>query len=102
MRQSVRILEQAVAQLPEGEICADVPKLVRPPVGEAYGHIEAPKGELGFYIVSDNSIAPYRVHIRPTELINLTALRDMCIGWKVADLIITFGSIDVCLGEIDR
>lgn len=102
MRQSVRILEQALAQLPEGAICADIPKLLRPPAGEAYGHIEAPKGELGFYIVSDNSIAPYRVHIRPTELINLTALRDMVIGWKVADLIITFGSIDVCLGEIDR
>ncbi len=102
MRQSVRILEQALAQLPEGEICADVPKLIRPPVGEVYSRIEAPKGELGFYLVSDNSIAPYRFHIRPTELINLTALRDMIIGWKVADLIITFGSIDVCLGEIDR
>jgi NADH-quinone oxidoreductase subunit D len=102
MRQSVHILEQALAQLPEGKICADIPKLLHPPVGEAYGHIEAPKGELGFYIVSDNSIAPYRVHIRPTELINLTALRDMTVGWKVADLIITFGSIDVCLGEIDR
>ncbi|UCH51298.1 MAG: NADH-quinone oxidoreductase subunit D [Chloroflexota bacterium] len=101
-RQSVRILEQAIAQLPEGEVCAKVPKLLRPPVGEAYGHIEAPKGELGFYLVSDNSIAPYRFHIRPPTLINLTALKDMVIGWKVADLIITFGSIDVCLGEIDR
>jgi NADH-quinone oxidoreductase subunit D len=102
MRQSVRILEQAMAQLPEGEICAKVPQLLRPPVGEVYGHIEAPKGELGFYLVSDSSIAPYRFHIRPPELINLTALSDMVIGWKVADLIATFGSIDVCLGEIDR
>lgn len=102
MRQSVRILEQAIAQLPEGEVCAKVPQLLRPPVGEAYGHIEGPKGELGFYLVSDNSIAPYRFHIRPPTLINLTALKDMVIGWKVADLIITFGSIDVCLGEIDR
>ena len=102
MRQSVRILEQAIAQLPEGEICAKVPSLLRPPVGEVYGHIEAPKGELGFYLVSDNSIAPYRFHVRPPTLINLTALRDMVIGWKVADLVITFGSIDVCLGEIDR
>jgi NADH-quinone oxidoreductase subunit D len=102
MRQSVRILEQAIAQLPEGEACAKVPQLLRPPVGEVYGHIEAPKGELGFYLVSDNSIAPYRFHIRPPTLINLTALKDMVIGWKVADLIITFGSIDVCLGEIDR
>lgn len=102
MRQSVRILEQAIPQLPKGEICAEVPRLLRPPVGEVYGHIEAPKGELGFYLVSDNSIAPYRFRIRPPALINLTALKDMVIGWKVADLIITFGSIDVCLGEIDR
>jgi NADH-quinone oxidoreductase subunit D len=102
MRQSVRILEQAIAQLPEGEVCAKVPQLLRPPVGEVYGHIEGPKGELGFYLVSDNSIAPYRFHIRAPTLINLTALKDMVIGWKVADLIITFGSIDVCLGEIDR
>jgi NADH-quinone oxidoreductase subunit D len=102
MSQSIRILEQAIAQLPEGKVCADVPKLLRPPIGEVYGHIEAPKGELGFYLVSDNSISPYRFHIRPPTLINLTALKDMVIGWKVADLIITFGSMDVCLGEIDR
>jgi NADH-quinone oxidoreductase subunit D len=102
MRQSLRILNQAVKQLPEGEIKAKGDSLVRPPVGEAYGKIEAPKGELGFYLVSDNSIAPYRFHIRPPELINLTALRDMAKGWKVADLIIIFGSIDICMGEIDR
>ncbi|HIE16859.1 MAG TPA: NADH-quinone oxidoreductase subunit D [Dehalococcoidia bacterium] len=102
MRQSVRILEQALEQLPGGEVYAKVPQLLRPPAGEVYGHIEAPKGELGFYLVSDNSIAPYRFHIRPPTLINLTALKDMVIGWKVADLIVTFGSMDVCLGEIDR
>jgi len=102
VRQSVRILEQAIDQLPVGEVNADIPRLLRPPVGEVYGHIEAPKGELGFYLVSDNSIAPYRFHIRPPDMINLTALKDMAIGWKVADLIITFGSIDVCLGDIDR
>ena len=102
MRQSVCILEQAIAQLPEGEACAKVPQLLRPPVGEVYGHIEAPKGELGFHLVSDNSIAPYRFHIRAPTLINMTALKDMAIGWKVADLIIILGSIDVCLGEIDR
>jgi NADH-quinone oxidoreductase subunit D len=71
-------------------------------VGEAYGHIESPKGELGFYVVSDNSIAPYRLHIRPPTLINLTTLRDMIVGWKVADAVIIFGSIDICLGEVDR
>lgn len=102
MRQSVRILEQALKQLPPGEVLSEVPHLLRPPVGEAYGHIEGPKGELGFYLISDNSIAPYRCHIRPPTLINLTALRDMVRGWKLADAIITFGSIDICMGEVDR
>jgi len=102
MRQSVRIISQAVEQLPSGEVCASMPCLLRPPVGEAYGHIEGPKGELGFYLVSDNSIAPYRFHIRAPTLINLTALRDMTVGWKLADAIIIFGSIDICLAEVDR
>jgi NADH-quinone oxidoreductase subunit D len=102
MRQSLRIIEQALKQLPSGPVRAEVPHLVRPPVGEAYAHIESPKGELAFYLVSDNSIAPYRCHIRPTSLLNLSALRDMAIGWKIADLIIIFGSIDICLGEVDR
>lgn len=102
MRQSLKILKDAINQLPGGEIKADMPGLFRPPVGEVYGRIEAPKGELGFYLVSDSSIAPYRFHIRPAELLNLTALRDMARGWKVADLIIIFGSIDICMGEIDR
>ena len=102
MRQSVRILNQALEQLPAGEVRAEVPHLLRPPKGETYGRIESPQGELGFYIVSDNSIAPYRLHIRPPTLINLTALRDMIVGWKVADAITTFGSIDINLGEVDR
>jgi len=102
MRQSLRIIKQAMEQMPPGPVKAEVPHLVRPPVGEAYGRIEAPKGELGFYLVSDNSIAPYRCHIRPPSLINLTALRDMIRGWKVADAIIIFGSIDITVGEIDR
>jgi len=76
--------------------------MLRPPKGEVYGHFEAPKGELGFYIVSDGSIAPYRFHVRAPTLINLTTLRDMVVGGKIADLIITFGSIDICLGEVDR
>ena len=102
MRQSLRIIKQATEQIPAGPVRAEVPHLVRPPVGEAYARIEAPKGELGFYLVSDNSIAPYRCHIRPPSLINLTALRDIVRGWKVADLIIIFGSIDITVGEIDR
>ena len=102
MRQSLRILEQAMEKLPEGEVCAKVPNLIRPPKGEVYGHIEAPKGELGFYLISDGSIAPYRFRIRPPELLNLTVLREISLGWKVGDLIIIFGSIDIALGEVDR
>jgi NADH-quinone oxidoreductase subunit D len=102
MRQSLRILRQAIKDVPAGPVKADIPHVIRPPAGEAYGHLEAPKGELGFYIVSDNSIAPYRCHIRPTSLINLTALREMVKGWKVADLIAIFGSIDITMGEVDR
>ncbi|MFC1949842.1 NADH-quinone oxidoreductase subunit D [Chloroflexota bacterium] len=102
MRQSLRIIEQAVKQLPSGPVKADVPHLIHPPAGEAYGHIESPKGELAFYVVSDNSIAPYRCHIRPTSLLNLTALCELAVGWKLADLMLIFGSIDICLGEVDR
>lgn len=102
MRQSLRIIEQAAKQIPSGPVRSKVPHLVRPPAGETYARIEAPKGELGFYLVSDNSIAPYRCHIRAPSLINLTALREMIRGWKVADAIVIFGSIDITVGEIDR
>jgi len=102
MRQSVRIIKQAMKQIPSGAVKSKVPYLIHPPIGEAYAHIEAPKGELGFYLVSDNSIAPYRCHIRAPSLLNLTALRDMIVGWKVADAIIIFGSIDITMGEVDR
>ena len=102
MRQSVRIIRQAMEQLPEGEVWNRMPLRLRPPAGEAYAHIEGPRGELGFYLVSDHSATPYRFHVRAPTLINLTALRDMIIGWKVADAIIIFGSIDICMGEVDR
>ena len=102
MHQSLRIINQAIAGLPEGPVRAEVPHLVRPPAGDAYMRIESPKGELGFYLVSDNSIAPYRCHVRPPALLNLTGLREMVRGWKVADVILIFGSIDICLGEVDR
>ncbi|MFC2014358.1 NADH-quinone oxidoreductase subunit D, partial [Chloroflexota bacterium] len=82
MRQSLHIIKQAMEQVPSGAVRSEVPHLIRPPVGQAYAHVEAPKGELGFYLVSDNSIAPYRCHIRAPSLINLTALRDMIVGWK--------------------
>ena len=102
MRQSLRIIQQCVDQIPDGPVRERIPNLVRPPVGDAYAHVESPKGELGFYLVSDGSIAPYRCKIRSPSLINLTVLRDILIGWKLADMIITFGSIDINMGEVDR
>ena len=103
MRQSLRIVEQALKQIPPtGDIATPVPALIRPPVGETYAHIESPRGDLGFYVVSDNSIAPYRYHIHGPSLLNLTAFRDMIVGWKIADAILIFGSIDICVAEVDR
>jgi NADH-quinone oxidoreductase subunit D len=102
MRQSLRIIKQAIGQLPSGRVFNKVPLKLRPPAGEAYAHIEAPKGDLGFYLVSDGTEKPYRFHVRSSCLINLTALRQMLIGLKLADAIITFGSIDITLGEVDR
>jgi NADH-quinone oxidoreductase subunit D len=102
MRQSLRIIEQAVKQIPPGEVRSEVPHLLRPPAGEAYAHVEGATGEVGFHVVSDGSIAPYRCHIRAPSLMNLTALKDMIVGWKVQDLILIFGSFAITMGEVDR
>ena len=74
----------------------------RPKPGEAYGRIEAPKGELGFYLISDGSPNPYRYRVRPPSFINLTILEDMCLGHHVADVVIILGSVDIVMGEVDR
>ena len=102
LRQSLRIIHQCVRDMPGGDFRLKLPNLVRPPKGDAYGKVEAPKGELGFYLVSDGSVSPYRCAIRSPSFINLTTLRDLLIGWKMADLIAIFGSFDVNLGEVDR
>jgi len=103
MRQSVRILQQALKDLPEGEIQAGKKQYSqRVPAGQAYGRVENPKGELGFYVVADGSANPYRYHVRAPSFINLTALGHMCTGYKVADTVIILGSIDIVLGETDR
>jgi NADH-quinone oxidoreductase subunit D len=103
MRQSLRIIHQCVHQIPNGPIRASLPYVLRPPAGaEAYGRVEAPKGELAFYLVSDGNISPYRCKIRSPSLINLTILKELLVGWKLADMIVSFGSIDVNMGEVDR
>ena len=90
MRESVKILQQALAEIPNGDYVNPKAKLrgFRPPPGEAYGRIEAPKGELGFYLISDGSPKPYRYRVRPPSLINLTILEDMCLGQTIADAVI--------------
>jgi len=109
MRESLKILEQALKEIPGGPAISPkglalvkAPRTFKPAKGDAYGRIEAPKGELGFYLVSDGSPQPYRYHIRAPSFINLTILEDMCIGQKVADVIIILGSIDIVMGEVDR
>ena len=104
LRESLTILKQAMGELPEGPIQNPKVKLraFKPPVGEAYGRIEAPKGELGFYLISDGSCNPYRYRVRPPSFINLTILEDMCLGHTVADVMVILGSVDIVMGEVDR
>ncbi|HNR46524.1 MAG TPA: NADH-quinone oxidoreductase subunit D [Anaerolineaceae bacterium] len=102
-RQSLRILEQALKDMPEGPILAGKPQhTVRVPAGEAYGRVESPKGELGFYVVSNGKPNPWRYHVRAPSFVNLTALAPMSRGGKIADVVTVLGSIDIVLGEVDR
>ncbi|HUY95630.1 MAG TPA: NADH-quinone oxidoreductase subunit D [Terracidiphilus sp.] len=104
MRESIGILEQALKEIPDGPVMDPKAKLrgFKPKLGEAYGRIEAPKGELGFYLISTGGAEPYRYRVRPPSLINLTILEDMCLGHNVADVVLIFGSVDIVLGEVDR
>ena len=102
VRQSMSIVKQAMERLPGGPYTAEVPLNLRPPAGEVYSRIETPKGELGFYLISDGGPAPFRFHVRAPSLMNLSALREMVVGQTVADAIVTLGSIDINVGEIDR
>lgn len=118
IRESIRILRQALRDIPDGEVNSYASATLnqgfgtimggrggytfRPPEGEVYSRIEAPKGELGFYLVSDNKPNPYRYHVRAPSYININALGPMSVGYKVADTIVIFGAIDIVLGELDR
>ena len=127
MRESVKIVQQALNGMPEGAIKADAPKIVLPdrekmktqmealihhfkivtegftvPAGEVYQGIESPRGQMGYYVVSDGTAKPYRVHMRNPTFATLQALETMCQGRMLADVVAVIGSIDIVLGEIDR
>lgn len=103
MFQSIEILKQVLKDLPGGPIQTGKPQYqVRVPAGESYGCVEGPKGELGFYVISNGKPNPWRYHVRAPSFINLTPLEAMCVGGKVADAVVILGSIDIVLGETDR
>jgi NADH-quinone oxidoreductase subunit D len=127
MRESLKICQQALDGIPEGRIVADAPKIVLPdreqmktqmeslihhfkivtegfavPAGEVFQAVESPRGEMGYYVVSDGTAKPYRVHMRNPSYATLQALETMCKGRLLADVVAVIGSIDIVLGEIDR
>ena len=102
-RQSIRLIRQALDGLPEGPVMGKVPRLIKPKAGETYHAIESPKGELGYFIVSDGRATnPYRFRVRPPSFCNLQGLRPLIIGHLVADVVALIGTIDIVLGEVDR
>jgi len=103
IHQSARIIRQCVEQIEPGEVRQKLPLVLRAePGAEAYGRVEASKGELAFYLVSDGGISPYRCKIRSPSQINLTVTEHLLVGWKLADMIVTLGSLDINMGEVDR
>jgi NADH-quinone oxidoreductase subunit D len=102
MEESVKIIEQALAALPAGNVQAAIPKRIRPDAGEIYARTETPRGELGFYIISDGSGTPYRVKGRAPAFVNLSVLPEISRGGMIADLVLIAGSVDIVLGQVDR
>jgi NADH-quinone oxidoreductase subunit D len=102
MRQSLVILRQAMEGFPEGDHKARAPRNIEPPAGEVYSAVEGPRGETGFYIVSDGTRKPYRVKMRKPSFSNFSALREILRGLKIADLVAVMGSLDLVVPEIDR
>jgi len=102
MEESIKIIEQAIAQLPDGDVTSAIPKKIKPPVGHIYSRVENPRGELGYFIVSDGSTSPFRVKVRAPSFVNLQIMDELCRGHLVADVIAILGSVDIVLGEVDR
>jgi len=102
MEQSLRIIEQAIDQIPDGNVQSAIPKRIKPPKGTVYGRVENPRGELGYFIISDGNTNPFRVKVRAPSFVNLEVFGELCKGHLVADVIAILGSIDIVLGEVDR
>ena len=102
MRESLRIIDQAMKDLPEGDISANVRRIIRPPKGEVFVRTESPRGDLAVFLVSDGTDTPYRVKVRAPSFANLQALNHMLKSAYLADAVLILGSIDVIMGEVDR
>ncbi|MGQ9642450.1 MAG: NADH-quinone oxidoreductase subunit D [Ignavibacterium sp.] len=102
MEESLKIIEQALDQLPEGDVTSAIPKRIKPPVGQVYARIENPRGELGYFLISDGSTSPFRVKVRAPSFVNLQIMDELCRGHMVADVVAILGSVDIVLGEVDR
>lgn len=102
LEESIKIVEQCLKKIPSGTVMARAPKVYKPPAGEYFDRSECPRGELGFYIVSDGSDKPYRIKVRPPTFVNLSILPHLARGHKIADVVAILGSIDIVIGEVDR
>jgi NADH-quinone oxidoreductase subunit D len=102
MEESTNIIEQAIEKLPAGDVQSAIPKRIRPDAGEVYLRSETPKGELGYYVVSDGTASPFRVKVKSPCFVNLSALPAICRGAMIADIVAILGSVDIVLGEVDR
>jgi NADH-quinone oxidoreductase subunit D len=101
MKQSASIVTQALKQMPEGTVMATIPKVLKPPAGEVYHSIENPRGELGYYIVSNGGANPYRLHVRRPSFINLQVLNETCQGLLIGDVVAVLATLDSLMGEVD-
>jgi NADH-quinone oxidoreductase subunit D len=102
MRESVKILRQAIAQIPEGPVLAKVPRVFKPAAGEVYFRSECPRGETGFYLISDGTVNPSRLKIRTGSFVSMNIFEKVTVGLMIADIVAVIGSLDIILPEIDR
>jgi NADH-quinone oxidoreductase subunit D len=102
IEESLKIIEQALEQIPEGDVTSAIPKRIKPPVGHVYSRVENPKGELGYFIISNGTPNPFRVKVKGPSFVHLGIMNELCKGAMIADVIAILGSIDIVLGEVDR